>query len=483
MMANKYFDIKELVPKEIYEELGEEKCLDLFNPIALKALEEVREILNIPLICNNWASGGSRNYCGYRPKGCKIGVTNSQHCVDKDTEILTDNGWKTYANISINDCCYSYNITKGIIEITPINDIIIKPFKGQLISIKNRIIDICVTDQHRLLTKTFNNYKEREYYKFEFAKDVFNKRRNILNSGNCLNSTTESIYKWKLLMAVIADGYIISKCNKFSGFGFKLVKTRDILELEYILTQLGIPIKKSQRISYITNNGDPYYCWEYYIKKSIPVVTEIYQIITKDKKIPKSVLKLPAEYLTELIITYAKFDGSIDSRTNCSNLTIYGKDKCNIDMLQQMCILSNNRSIIRKFNNYSITISDRTWHIGDFYHLYVTLRHNESRISETNWAWKHYEGVVWCIRNKNQTIITRRNGKVAIIGNCQGNAFDLISNSKSAKQMRYELEKNQSKLTHPIRIEKWDGNGNETTWLHIDTKNFTGNQKIYFFKA
>lgn len=79
MMANKYFDIKELVPKEIYEELGEEKCLDLFDPIALKALEEVREILNIPLICNNWASGGSRNYCGYRQENCPIGAKYSQH--------------------------------------------------------------------------------------------------------------------------------------------------------------------------------------------------------------------------------------------------------------------------------------------------------------------------------------------------------------------------------------------------------------------
>lgn len=79
MKANKYFDIKELVPKEVYEELGEEKSLALLDSRALKALEEVREILGIPLICNNWASGGSRNYCGYRQPDCKIGAKNSQH--------------------------------------------------------------------------------------------------------------------------------------------------------------------------------------------------------------------------------------------------------------------------------------------------------------------------------------------------------------------------------------------------------------------
>lgn len=79
MKANKYFDVKELVPKEVWEELGDEGSLKLLNPAALKALEEVREIIGIPLICNNWASGGSRNYCGYRQQNCPIGAKGSQH--------------------------------------------------------------------------------------------------------------------------------------------------------------------------------------------------------------------------------------------------------------------------------------------------------------------------------------------------------------------------------------------------------------------
>ena len=38
MLANKYFDVKELVPKEVYEELGDQGSLNLLNPIALKGL-------------------------------------------------------------------------------------------------------------------------------------------------------------------------------------------------------------------------------------------------------------------------------------------------------------------------------------------------------------------------------------------------------------------------------------------------------------
>ena len=79
MIANKYFNVKELVPKEVYEELGDQGSLNLLNPIALKALEEVREILGVPLICNNWAAGGTRNYSGYRQENCPIGAKASQH--------------------------------------------------------------------------------------------------------------------------------------------------------------------------------------------------------------------------------------------------------------------------------------------------------------------------------------------------------------------------------------------------------------------
>ena len=51
-----------------------------------------------------------------------------------------------------------------------------------------------------------------------------------------------------------------------------------------------------------------------------------------------------------------------------------------------------------------------------------------------------------------------------------------------SSNMRYELEKHKLELTIPIRIEKWDQNGRETTWLHIDTNNYKNNN-IYFFKA
>ena len=52
MQANKYFKVEELVSSNIYKEYGDD-AIKFLNPKALEALENVREILNAPLICNN----------------------------------------------------------------------------------------------------------------------------------------------------------------------------------------------------------------------------------------------------------------------------------------------------------------------------------------------------------------------------------------------------------------------------------------------
>ena len=78
MKANKYFTVDELVSKEVYELLGDE-AIKLFDPKALEVLEDVREILGIPLICNDWNTGGHRNNSGYRDLNCKIGAPKSAH--------------------------------------------------------------------------------------------------------------------------------------------------------------------------------------------------------------------------------------------------------------------------------------------------------------------------------------------------------------------------------------------------------------------
>lgn len=84
----KYFKVKELVSSDIYKQYGED-AIKFLGPKALEALDNVREILGVPLICNNWAAGGSRNYSGYREPECSIGAKNSLHRQGKAFDLIS----------------------------------------------------------------------------------------------------------------------------------------------------------------------------------------------------------------------------------------------------------------------------------------------------------------------------------------------------------------------------------------------------------
>lgn len=50
--ATKHFNTEELVSKQVFDIIGDD-AIKLFDPKALETLEAIREILNVPLICNN----------------------------------------------------------------------------------------------------------------------------------------------------------------------------------------------------------------------------------------------------------------------------------------------------------------------------------------------------------------------------------------------------------------------------------------------
>ena len=62
-------------------------------------------------------------------------------------------------------------------------------------------------------------------------------------------------------------------------------------------------------------------------------------------------LSLKPDILKQLIITYAKFDGTFDNRDNNSGITIYSTDDYNTDILQIMSILCGMRCVKKHEKN------------------------------------------------------------------------------------------------------------------------------------
>jgi len=77
MKVSKNFDIKELVPREVYQRFGDSSVWFL-DQKAIQVLQQLRDTFGTCVV-NNWSSGGKFNYSGFREPDCSVGASFSQH--------------------------------------------------------------------------------------------------------------------------------------------------------------------------------------------------------------------------------------------------------------------------------------------------------------------------------------------------------------------------------------------------------------------
>ena len=106
----------------------------------------------------------------YARCGIIVNVTPLEPCYDKKTEVLTIDGWKKFFELTKNDLLATLN-KKGELEYQKPLKIQAFRYKGKMIRIKGRNIDLCVTPEHLLLVRK----KWRNYFEFVKAKDIYGK--------------------------------------------------------------------------------------------------------------------------------------------------------------------------------------------------------------------------------------------------------------------------------------------------------------------
>ena len=418
------------------------------------------------------------------------GAAGSQHCFDAKTEILTETGWKTYSTISKDDKVLSYNLGKDEIEVTPIDSIIIRNHKGKMMHINTLCADVMVTDKHRMMVRYtghkyvrkgnnnispegqvyFDSLKtDNDKYHFELADEVFGKRRLYKCASIYNGNNTTNINLLKFCLAFVCDGYWCKK-NKSLSMGFRFKKERKIEYLQKLAKELG---------------------WEYTMRVDKEGVTNFYfrscyarivnQLVTISKELPYSLIHLSVADKLELLRCYTFFDGHVDERDDRGRMSIVSTVRQNADILQIMAITSGLRAAIFTKESTIYSIKGITGHTKSA-HLITISPRNETRCNEVGYEWIDYDGVVWCVNNRNTTVITRRNGKVSIQGNCLGEAADIkaVNIADNAKLYRLiERMVKSGELTVGQCI--WEyGSSKNPKWIHVSLP--TDRHKNEFFR-
>jgi hypothetical protein len=131
------------------------------------------------------------------------------------------------------------------------------------------------------------------------------------------------------------------------------------------------------------------------------------------------------------------------------------------------------RCVKKEFKNHEIAINDNHYILKEFYNLYITQNTDESIMENNRYRRFYYDSEVWCVNNKNTTLVTRRNGKVSIQGNCKGQGVDITAGSREENEKLF----NHIKDNLPFTELGWEGNG---SWIHVG---YNGNNNKEIFSA
>lgn len=465
----KYFTLEELTNSATAKRRGINNTPDESsrkNLIALveNILDPLREAWGAPII----VTSGYR--CGRLNKAVS-GAAKSQHCFDAKTEVLTESGWKTYDVIEEDDMVFSYNIGSDKIELVPIDSIIKRAHKGRMMHMTSTCIDVMVTDKHRMLVRyPIHKYKrksthnispegqayfdslktENHKYHIELAQEVFGKRRIYKCAGTFDGAPAYNLDFLKFVMAFVCDGYWCKK-NTTLSMGFRFKKTRKVEHLIKLADKLGwrYALHKDKNGVYNFHFRNEY-------------ALEVFYVVGENKMLPLWLMTLNNEDALELFKCYAAYDGCFDTRDSKERMSLCTTVKNNANVLQAMCVLSGLKCQMRTFGESTYSIKGKTG-IAKEHYVLTTCKKTETKASEGSYVWEDYDGVVWCANNRNTTLVTRRNGKVSIQGNCFGQAADIRTVSDKPSENKKLFDKiRELKLPYDQLIDEYGYN-----WVHV----------------
>ena len=89
MKISKHFDVRELVPPQIWKTYGP-ISRQFLRPELLRVLDLLRDKLGKPVIVNDWHTGGQYKESGYRTPYTKTGAKYSQHKLGTAADVKVD---------------------------------------------------------------------------------------------------------------------------------------------------------------------------------------------------------------------------------------------------------------------------------------------------------------------------------------------------------------------------------------------------------
>lgn len=330
------------------------------------------------------------------------------YCFDKDSEILTQGGWKKVEVITKNDKCLSREPNTKLLQWVGVENTIKYNYKGEMYSYKGKNIDLLVTPEHNLFINNVNSKKDF----FAPAVSIYSKPFNFISAGGVWNGDNSEVIEIcgitfnkelfaYLLGLFVTDGSVniqgsITISSSKIKIINKLIACLDALNINYSIYNS----KRSEgKIFYIS-------------RKFLPFFKQFYLKI--NRRIPVIFKESSVNVLQKLL------EGIVDG-DGCEGRRIYIGSKSLVDDIQEIIYklgLSSNYTIKKPKTTYLKTENRHIVGKKDYYMISINNKPYLNHFYK-NQSFVNYNDMVYCLTlEKWHTVLVRRNGKIIWCGQC-----------------------------------------------------------------
>ena len=339
----------------------------------------------------------------------KYVVAYGHSCYDKETEVLTEEGFVPWPEITGSERLASLNPVTGKMEyLVPVR-IIREQYLGLMYRVLTKRLDLMVTPNHKMWVWLKGNTRQRSNPKYELipARDLTGKPVAYQIGGDwdgpepdTLSVGARQVDASSLLALIgffIGDGY--HDVRYYSAVLFHLKKQRKITYLSTLCEACGFELVLHK------NN-------KFYVKgEGIGTFFEQCYNDVREKQIPKNILQFGPGSLRSLFEGLMHSDGSYGK---VNDLTYSTSSK---QLADQIAVLS-----LKLGYATWTTAGTRTASSKRVYVISINRSKNRPEVNKVSYhtqdSWIPYDGLVYCAElPANHILYVRRNGRGAWSGN------------------------------------------------------------------
>jgi hypothetical protein len=353
-------------------------------------------------------------------------------CYSDDTEFLTEDGWKIYNDIKENELLATIHPHTKELEFQRFYERVKKPYRGLLYQLSGQYTGALVTNNHRMFVSPAHRSKKNNFsnkYKEEASNWQFQSLSNI-NKNRRSHFHVVTVPYNKNKDYPVSDEYLWL-LGAFASEGTVSFRDSRVKEIRISQTDHGSKnfTKKMHNIGRKYNaNFYSYYRKDRKLTEYIWVISNknirnrIYRDcghLAKNKHLPKWIAKLSKRQAKITLEALRWGDGT---ENNKYSWTYYTKSKQLADDTQILALLAEKQSSLNHYNYTCshVRIAKDSRHIQTVVinsKIKKTIRRPNEKEDDRGGRFIPYNGNIVCFSVPNETLITRRNGKIAIHGN------------------------------------------------------------------